>query len=122
MQNYFLLSLFLVILLSKASFVHGATFSTHGISHIIERHWYNAKTSPPTSRFPRDMTVKKLDQIATYTIQKGIRYSSKNGNGNSVHEYTFKSTIGTTTQGRPARTLRVVLNPRGEIVTAFPIR
>ncbi|MCE5318522.1 MAG: hypothetical protein LLG04_14320 [Parachlamydia sp.] len=121
MKSYLLKSLLLVVFLTGTS-VDAATFSANGIAHIKERHWHNAKASPPTSHFPRDMTVKKLDQLATQTIQKGVSYLSKNGNGNSVHEYTFKKTIGATTQGKPARTLRVVLNPRGEIVTAFPIR
>lgn len=122
MRNNLIKSLFLIVFLLKATVVHAATFGPNGIAHIKERHWYHAITSSPTSCFPRDMTVKKLDQLATYTIRKGIRYPSKNGNGNSVHEYTFKTSIGTTTQGRPARTLRVVLNPRGEVVTAFPVR
>lgn len=113
MKIYLLKILFLTILLSKASLIEGATFSPNGISHIMERHWHNAKTAPSTSRFPRDMTVKKLDHIATYTLQKGMRFPTKNGNGNWVYEYTFQATIGITTQGRPARTLRVILNSRG---------
>jgi len=121
-MRYYLLNISILVIFLTGTSVNAATFSANGIAHIKERHWHNAKASPPTSHFPRDMSVKKLDQLATQTIRKGVSYPSKNGNGYSVHEYTFKNTIGTTTQGKPARTLRVVLNPRGEIVTAFPIR
>lgn len=93
-------------------------FVSGGISHIKQRHWYNAQTNPPTSRFNQSMTISKLNQLATKTIQQGQVQPSNNGK--TVHDYTFNRPIGRSNTGKRAYTLRVVTNSRGEIITAFP--
>jgi len=37
-----------------------------------------------------------------------------------AYEYDFGRAIGTDMSGNPANTLRVVLEPNGTVVTAFP--
>lgn len=119
MKNY-LFSVFLFIIVFTELPTLEATYSYNGASHIVERHWYDAKTNPPTSHFNRSMTIDKLHSMATKAIKKGRIIPSKNGN--RVHDYQFQRPIGTATNGKKAFTLRVVTNPKGEIVTAFPTK
>lgn len=97
-------------------------FTQNGVSHIKDRHWHNANSGPNTSHFNRSMTVNKLHALAVKTIKNGQTSKSKNGQGRKVHEYTFKKPIGTTGNGQKAKTLRVVTSPKGEIITAFPVK
>lgn len=99
-----------------------AKISSHTYQHIKDRHWHDANSGNKTSHFNRDMTAKKLNDIATRTINRGQQNSSKSYGGRVVHEYTFKDSIGRTTDGKKARTVRVVSDGQGNVITAFPIR
>lgn len=96
-----------------------ANISTNAGKHIQQRHWYNAPRDN-TSHFNKSMTISKLNSLATKTINQGSTSSSKHGQGRKVHEYKFKKPIGTTNSGEKARTLKVVTDGKGNVVTAFP--
>lgn len=123
----FIKSLLIFLIIASSSFLeakntNSVKFAPHQITHIKDRHWHNANSGPNTSRFNQSMTVTKLHDLATKTIQNGSIRPSNNGGGKSVHEYTFKKPTGKASNGNRVNTLRVVTSPKGEIITAFPLR
>lgn len=102
-----------------------STAPNAALDHIKDRHWFNANSGPATSHFSKNVTSQKLNQLATTTLNHGTQKAGNNGR--IIHEYTFKSPIGTGTNGKPARTLRVVTDPNQSngnslhVVTAFPV-
>lgn len=88
--------------------------------HIKERHWYNAKTPEATSRFNQDLTMQKLNDLATKTIKEGSQRPSKKGR--SIHQYRFSYPIGVTSKGQEAHSLRVVTDKENKVITAFPVK
>jgi len=89
--------------------------------HIKERHWYNAKTGDTTSRFNQDMTMQKLNELATKTINNGSQEPSKQKAGRKIHQYRFLNPIGVTSNGQQAHSLRVVTDRENKVITAFPV-
>jgi len=94
--------------------------------HIMNRHWYNATTTGPTSRFTQNMTLEKLQALATITINNAM--PKNGGKGRLIYEYRFDEIIGTTSRGQPAHKLRVVIEPKKSdarskfVITAFPVK
>lgn len=91
-------------------------------NHIKQRHWYDAKTGGTTSRFNRDMTMQKLNALATKTINEGSKRASKQGQNRSTHQYKFTYPIGQTSTGKQAHSLRVVTDENNKVITAFPVQ
>jgi hypothetical protein len=108
--------IFTVSLSNLAAFIQ-----PHAVQHIKQRHWHNANSGPKTSHFNKSMTVKKLDAIATKTIQQGSVRNSTHGQGRKTHQFSFTRPIGRDTNGNRSKTLRVVTDPKGEVITAFPV-
>lgn len=99
-----------------------SNISPSALSHIKDRHWHNANQGVNTSHFSQSMTDKKLNRLATKTINKGSQRSSTHGQGRSTHQYSFNKPIGTTTTGQKAHSLRVVTDSNSNIITAFPVK
>jgi len=57
--------------------------------------------------------------IQTTTTQGAFRANTF-GRAGTIAEYNFGRVIGTTSSGAPASSMRVVLNPNGNVITAFP--
>lgn len=111
--------LFFVGILSFISNVE-AFIPPNSLTHIKQRHWFSANT-PNTSHFNKSMTDKKVDAIATKTIQNGSVRNSTQGQGRKTHQYSFKKPIGYDTNGNRTKTLRVVTDRNGQVITAFPV-
>lgn len=93
-------------------------YNPNGLSHIKFRHWHTSNQN--TSKFFKSMTEQKLKAVIAKTLCFGKKGHSSNTH-NKVKEYTFKKPIGLSNGGgKLLYTLRVVTNPNGEIVTAFP--
>ena len=99
-----------------------SNISPSALSHIKDRHWHNASQGANTSHFSQSMTDKKLNRLATKTINKGSQRPSTHGQGRSTHQYTFNKPIGTTTTGQKAHALRVVTDANNNVITAFPVK
>lgn len=120
-------SLLIFLIIASSSFLEAKNtnpvkFAKHQITHIKDRHWHNANSGANTSHFNQSMTDTKLHNLATKTIHNGSMRPSNNDGGKMVHEYTFKKPIGRASNGNRVNTLRVVTSPKGEIITAFPVR
>lgn len=120
---FLLLALPFVVVEGKATRQYQqAKISSSAYQHIKDRHWYNANSGNQTSHFNSNMTAYKLNGIATKTLNSGRVNHAKGNNGRKVHEYRFNKPIGTTTNGQKAKTLRVVSDGNGNVITAFPIK
>jgi len=115
MKKFVSLALMMVMGISSLS----AFIAPNTQTHIKNRHWHGATKGAKTSHFRKSMTIKKLDRLAQTTIKKNP--GRMQANGRKTHQYKFKKAIGTNSQGKKSRTLRVVTDQNNQIVTAFPV-
>jgi hypothetical protein len=87
--------------------------------HIVERHWPDS-TVPGAGKFQSGITEDGLRALINQTVQNGHSRVNTNGQPGVICEYDFQRQIGTNIDGRPATRLRVVVNRRNQVVTAFP--
>lgn len=99
-----------------------AKISQSAATHIQQRHWFNAQQGPNTSHFHQNMTIQKLNQLATTTINNGSQKPSPHGQGRSTYQYRFSRPLGTDTNGNTAYALRVVADQQYNVITAFPVK
>src|ERR1700730_9247722 len=87
--------------------------------HIMERHWPN-RTAPGAGKFKSGI---KEDSLRALINEGGGNVHTRmntNGRPGVIYEYDFHRQIGTNIDGQPATRLRVVVNKRNQVVTAFP--
>ena len=87
--------------------------------HIMERHWPDS-TAAGAGKFQYGITEDGLRALINQTVQNGQSRVNTNGRPGVIYEYDFQRQIGTDIDGRPATRLRVVVNRRNQVVTAFP--
>jgi hypothetical protein len=87
--------------------------------HIMERHWPDS-TAPGAGKFQNGITEEGLRALINQTVQNGHSRVNTNGRPGVIYEYDFQRQIGTNIDGQPATRLRVVVNKRNQVVTAFP--
>jgi hypothetical protein len=89
------------------------------LQHIMARHWPD---SPATGagKFQEGITEASLRDLINEAARSGRARQNTHGRPGTLYEYDFHRQIGTTIDGGPATRLRVVVNNRNEVVTAFP--
>jgi hypothetical protein len=87
--------------------------------HIMERHWPDS-TAPGAGKFQPGITEDSLRALINQAVQSGHSRVNTNGRPGVIYEYDFQRQIGTNIDGRPATRLRVIVNRRNQVVTAFP--
>jgi hypothetical protein len=93
---------------------------THwALQHIMARHWPD---SPATGagKFQAGITEATLRDMISEAFHNGHARKNTHGRSGTIYEYDFQRQIGTTIDGGPATRLRIVVNSRNEVVTAFP--
>lgn len=93
---------------------------THwALQHIMARHWPD---SPATGagKFQAGITEATLRDLINEAVHNGHARQNTHGRSGTIYEYDFQRQIGTTIDGGPATRLRIVVNSRNEVVTAFP--
>jgi len=95
------------------------TISERAIHHIMTRHWPDSP-AVGAGKYAPGMTVDLLRQMVDETVENGRLRENTNGRPGRIYEYDFGHPIGIKIGGRPAYRLRVVVNDRNELVTAFP--
>jgi hypothetical protein len=95
------------------------TLTRWGLQHIMARHWPD---SPATGagKFQEGITEASLRDLINEAVRSGRARQNTHGRPGTLYEYDFRRQIGTTIDGGPATRLRVVVNNRNEVVTAFP--
>src|SRR5260221_340891 len=61
-----------------------------------------------------------LRALINQAVQSGHSRVNTNGRPGVIYEYDFQRQIGTNIDGQPATRLRVIVNKRNQVVTAFP--
>jgi hypothetical protein len=95
------------------------TLTEKAFRHIVERHWPDS-TAPGAGKFQNRITEDGLRALINQTVQNGHSRVNTGGRPGVIYEYDFQHQIGTNIDGRPATRLRVVVNRRNQVVTAFP--
>ena len=94
--------------------------SERTIRHIQNRHWPDSPAQG-AGKYSPGITVQSLRDLINEAVANGRSRSNTNGRPGRIYEYDFGRPIGTTIDGNPASRLRVVVNNRNQVVTAFPI-
>ena len=87
--------------------------------HIVERHWPDSAAAG-AGKFQDGITEEGLRVLISQAVQNGHSRTNTNGRPGVIYEYDFQRQIGTNISGYPATRLRVVVNRRNQVVTAFP--
>lgn len=97
--------------------------------HILARHGPEA-TVPGKSRFVKgfdvsdgiDYVLKSPDariRANTDAVESG---SAPRGRRGYIFEVTYRTRIGTSPEKKPLKTMRVVIDEAGHVITAFPVK
>ena len=89
------------------------------LQHIMARHWPDSPASG-AGKFQEGITESSLRDLINEAVRSGRARQNTHGRPGTLYEYDFRRQIGTTIDGGPATRLRVVVNNRNEVVTAFP--
>jgi hypothetical protein len=95
------------------------TLSRWALRHIQQRHWPDS-TAQGAGKFAVGITEETLREMINEAVANGRLRENTHGRPGEIYEYDLGHPIGTTIDGGPATRLRVVVNGRGQVVTAFP--
>lgn len=89
------------------------------LDHIVARHWPESRTRR-ASRFAAPMSPDRLRGYVAEAARAGDLRRNTGGRPGTLIEYDFHRAIGTTIDGDQATRIRVVVDERNAVVTAFP--
>jgi hypothetical protein len=97
--------------------------------HIMQRHG-PASTVPGKSRFVKGFDVRAGIDFVLKSADARIRANTDGlGNGSAtrgrrgyIFEVTYHKKIGISPEKKPLKTLRVVIDEAGRVITAFPVK
>jgi hypothetical protein len=89
------------------------------IRHVEERHWPDSPAQG-AGKFSPGITEDSFRQLVSEAVANGRLRQNSHGRPGQIYEYDFGRPIGITIDGRPAYRLRVVVNRRNQLITAFP--
>jgi hypothetical protein len=94
-------------------------FNRWALRHIQQRHWPDSPAQG-AGKFAPGITEDSLREMIYEAVANGRLRENTHGRSGEIYEYDFGRPIGTAINGGPASRLRVVINTRDEVVTAFP--
>ena len=97
-------------------FSRSGVITTNRMQHIIQGHTTGRSGK---SQFAEGTTPSVVQHMVTQTIQNGV-VKTNNGRPSHLFELNFGYQIGTKGSGKPAYSLRVVVDSSGYVITAFP--
>jgi hypothetical protein len=89
------------------------------LDHIVARH-FPASDAANAGKFADGTTGQQVKSMIREAVQNGKFRPNTNGRPGTICEYDFGRTIGVSRTGNPTSTLRVVIGPDGQVITAFP--
>jgi hypothetical protein len=89
------------------------------IRHVEERHWPDSPAQG-AGKFSPGITEESFRQLVGEAVANGRVRENSHGRPGQIYEYNFGHPIGINIDGRPAYRLRVVVNQRNQLITAFP--
>lgn len=97
------------------------TLTQKGLEHIVYRHWATSGFSN-IGRFAQGTSARGLRDMIGTAVANGVSRPNTMGRAGTIFEYNFGRTIGTASSGAATGSLRVVVSPNGNVITAFPIQ
>lgn len=97
----------------------GARLSQQRLEHIVLRHWPTSGAAN-AGKFADGTTARSLRDMIDDTVVPGAGRANTRGRPGYIFERDLGSTIGVNIDGVPTSRLRVVVDPGGNVVTAFP--
>lgn len=97
----------------------GANLSQQRLDHIIARHWHGSQTAN-AGHFASGTTGRGLTSMIDDTVRGGTFRPNTAGRPGTIFEHDLGRTIGTNAAGNSTSRLRVVVDPSGNVITAFP--
>lgn len=88
--------------------------------HILARHGFKSAV-PGKSRFVKGFDVRAGVDFVLKSADARIRPNAE-GRPGYVFEVTYHRKIGVSSERKPLKTLRVVIDEAGRVVTAFPVK
>jgi hypothetical protein len=89
------------------------------IRHVEERHWPDSPAQG-AGKFSPGITEDSFRQLVGEAVANGRLRQNSHGRPGQIYEHDFGHPIGINIDGRPAYRLRVVVNQRNQLITAFP--
>jgi hypothetical protein len=89
------------------------------IRHVEERHWPDSPAQG-AGKFSPGITEESFRQLVGEAVANGRARQNSHGRPGQIYEYDFGHPIGINIDGKPAYRLRVVVNQRNQLITAFP--
>ena len=89
------------------------------IRHVEERHWPDSPAQG-AGKFSPGITEESFRQLVGEAVAHGRLRQNSHGRPGQIYEYVFGHPIGINIDGRSAYRLRVVVNQRNQLITAFP--
>ncbi len=88
--------------------------------HVLARHGPQS-TVPGKSRFVKDFDVRSGIDFVLKSADARIRANTEGRRG-YIFEVTYRTKIGISPERKPLKTLRVVIDEGGRVITAFPVK
>lgn len=98
---------------------NGARLSQQRLEHIVLRHWPTSGAAN-AGKFATGTTVRGLQRMIDDAVRTGTHRANTRGRPGTIFEHDFGSPIGVDSLGNSTSRLRVVVDPGGNVVTAFP--
>ena len=89
--------------------------------HILARHG-PASTVPGKSRFVKKFDVREGIDYVLKSPDARIRENTDRGRRGYIFEVTYRTRVGVSPERKPLRTMRVVIDEAGRVITAFPVK
>jgi hypothetical protein len=96
-----------------------ATILQRDLEHIVARHWPRS-AAKAAGKFAPETRLRAFVEMVQKTVANGAARPNTRNRAGTIFEYTFDRVIGTDIAGKATARLRVVVNPSGNVVTAFP--
>jgi RHS repeat-associated protein len=96
-----------------------ARLGQQALEHIVERHWATSSAAG-AGKFGLGTTARSLRRMIDEAVASGSSRANTMGRPGTIFEYDFGRTIGIDIGGSSTSRLRVVVDPTGDVTTAFP--
>ncbi len=96
-----------------------AKLTQEGLEHIVLRHWFTS-SAKNAGKFLKGTTARSLKKLLETATTQGTFSPNTMGRPGTIAIYDFGKVIGTDISGRLTSVLKVVIDSKGVIKTAYP--
>ena len=89
------------------------------LEHIAIRHFFSS-TAQDAGKFASSIGETELRGLIAQAVTKGTVRANTGGRAGQIFEFDTGTTIGENSSGAATSRIRVVVDPKGKVITAFP--